>query len=56
LPAHSVIAAVNALIENKQWKQKERSGMLTMNMEQKDIAERESSLCQFVYSYLMHNL
>mmetsp|Transcript_35364 Transcript_35364/g.46558 ORF Transcript_35364/g.46558 Transcript_35364/m.46558 type:complete len:92 (+) Transcript_35364:1056-1331(+) len=27
-----------------------------MNENQRKIAERESSLCQFVYAYLMHNL
>ena len=55
IPAHSVIACINTLIEKNDWKQSRSYGTITMDVEQREIAERESSLCQFVYAYLLQN-
>lgn len=55
LPSHTIIAAVNELIEKDELQSKKSAGKrLIMDAVQRKIGERESSLCQFVYAYLMH--
>lgn len=57
IPAHEVMAAANTYIKKDPDLQSRRQkGILVMDGTQKRIGEKESRLCQFVYSYLMHTI
>lgn len=57
IPAHEVMAAANAFIKRDPDLQSRRQkGILVMDRAQKRVGEKESRLCQFVYTYLMHTI
>ena len=57
VPAHTVINAINVYIDEEQgesiWGTREDE---QQNLFKAKINERQSSICQFVYTYLMHNI
>ena len=56
VPAHEVMAAVNLMTRKMGMETRKIRGRLAMNQDQSIIGEQQSQVCQFVYSYLLHNI
>ena len=56
VPANQVIAGINSFIEEKNLVRSRKKGKMMMKNKQREEGELESSLCQFIYAYLMHDI